>query len=102
MTREEFWTATPNEFNLRLEGWREQQEAQSRERWEQTRHLAYLSLLPHLDRKKRLKITDVLAFPWDEKPKPPSQSEQLETLRQAKEKWGMKLSEKLENNLENG
>lgn len=96
----EFWECTPTEFNLRLEGWREVQEAQSRERWEQTRHLAYLSLLPHVDKSKPLKITDVLKFPWDANPRQEPALERSDILSLMKSK-GLKLSGDMEKELKN-
>ena len=33
--------------------------------WERARYVGYLSMLPHVPSKKRLKITDLGRFPWE-------------------------------------
>lgn len=45
--------------------------------WERARYTAYLSMLPHVSGKRRLKITDLGRFPW-EKVQAPVFEEQTE------------------------
>jgi hypothetical protein len=61
----EFHLATPRYFANVLEGFQQQQDALSRERWTIARYQAQFFLSPHLKRGKRLKATDLGAFPWE-------------------------------------
>ena len=68
-TEREFRMMTPRYFHNAVRGC----EDVRREKWEQTRYQAYLSILPHVDRKKKLKVTDLGRFPWEGE-EPASQS----------------------------
>lgn len=99
ITSAELYGMTPRQFWNRLHGWEELQMKGHRERWEQTRTLAFWSLVPHIDsKKKELKKTDIEIFPWDnvaiEKPK----ITRAEILQKLKEK-GTTLSKNLNKEL---
>lgn len=61
-SEEEFWAMTPRFFYNATKGW----EANRREAWERSRYAGYLAILPHVDKKKKLKITDLGRFPWED------------------------------------
>ena len=61
----EFLSMTPRFFANAIEGY----ELAQRERWEQTRMLAYFTVSPHLNPKKANPTPQKLwPFPWDETP----------------------------------
>jgi len=67
LSYEELYGLTPRSFNNKLKGFNNHQEQQNQNGWEQTRTLMMSVLMPHT--KKKLKATDVLPLPWDNKPK---------------------------------
>ena len=71
--------------------------------WEQTRLISYWSasaLMPHLKKGKELRMTDIMPFHWDAKPKKSKVFTREEVMRLAKEKMKMNLSENLKNELD--
>lgn len=52
---------TPREFVATQKAYIERE----RRQWELARYSGYLSILPHTDKKKRLKISDLGLFPWE-------------------------------------
>lgn len=82
MSSAQFWEETPREFALRLDGYTKRQETEARDRWEQTRILAYYVAAPHL--KQSMTITKFFPLPWDdearEKNRPKLTEEQVQKL----------------------
>ena len=68
LSYEGLYGLTPRSFNNKLKGYNNSLDQQNRNGWEQTRTLMMSVLMPHT--KKKLKATDVLPFPWDNKIKP--------------------------------
>lgn len=58
----DFWQMTPRYFNALRKASIEKEQKE----WERARYIGYLSMLPHVSSKKRLKITDLGAFPWED------------------------------------
>ena len=56
---------TLDEFNIIYEEWNRYQTAQFRTTWEQTRFIAYCTIMPNL--KNKMKIEDLMRFEWDKK-----------------------------------
>jgi hypothetical protein len=102
MTPEELYATTPRQFHNRLNGWRGLREAQSREQHELVRLHVLLTKADLPKGKQSIGPTDIIAFPWEAKPKgsAPSPEEIRAMLKGAKEVWGMKLSPNLEKSLE--
>lgn len=63
-------TLEPEELGHIRKAWVEQQEANIRSRWEQSRFLAYCGMMPYQRKGKRLKPQDIITFPWEKKEKP--------------------------------
>lgn len=61
MGEEEFWRCTPIYFAARQKA----QSEKNRTSWEQTRLIAYYTLMPPVTR-GRLKMTDIIRFSWDQ------------------------------------
>ena len=65
---------TPDEMNMfdwrelmiKNDGYYNSVNNEYRLSWEQTRFLAYNSLLPYVGKSKILKPTDLIKFPWDQ------------------------------------
>ena len=65
---------TPDEMNMfdwrelmiKIDGYYNSVNNEYRLSWEQTRFLAYNSLLPYVGKSKILKPTDLIKFPWDQ------------------------------------
>ena len=65
---------TPDEMNMfdwrelmiKIDGYYNSVNNEYRLSWEQTRFLAYHSLLPYVGKSKILKPTDLIKFPWDQ------------------------------------
>lgn len=64
MGLEDFERCTPSEFRAIADAWREHRSFVRRESWEEVRTLAWCLLQSMTER--RLKMTDVLSFAWDE------------------------------------
>ena len=56
------------EFTAVCKAYNQKREAESRERWEQTRTLAAIIIQPHL--KKRITVQQLLPLPWDKRKDP--------------------------------
>ena len=61
----EVYALTPEELSPILEAWAERDEERRRERWEQTRLLAYFATLPYQKKGRRFRPQDLLPFPWE-------------------------------------
>ena len=59
----EVYALTPEELSPILEAWAERDEERRRERWEQTRLLAYFATLPYQKKGRRFRPQDLLPFP---------------------------------------
>jgi hypothetical protein len=65
---------TPDEMNMfdwrelmiKIDGYYNSVNNEYRLSWEQTRFIAYNSLLPYVGKSKILKPTDLIKFPWDQ------------------------------------
>ncbi len=65
---------TPDEMNMfdwreliiKIDGYYNSVNNEYRLSWEQTRFIAYNSLLPYVGKNKTLKPTDLIKFPWDQ------------------------------------
>lgn len=66
MSESEFYETSPRFFAARQRAWQRQQQ----EGWEQARYIGWLCIQPHIDTKRRIKITDLGRFPWEELKKP--------------------------------
>lgn len=63
MTDKDYYSTTPENLMLRIEGYREAQNRANREAWEQARMIGYWSISPHA--KKGLRPTSLVTFPWE-------------------------------------
>ncbi len=93
------YNLTPRQFHNRLNGWREQQLVEYRERHEIARLTAFLQKIEVGKGKKQIGPTDVIMFPWETasaKSNEPSPEAIREMSKGAKEVWGMKLAPRLE------
>jgi len=61
MPEEEFWASTPRYFAARQKAFIEMQQRE----WERARFVGWISIMPHLDPKRRVRITDVCRFEWE-------------------------------------
>jgi hypothetical protein len=68
------YNLTPRQFHNRLNGWREQQLVEYKERHELARLTAFLQKIETGKGKKQISVTDVMRFPWDN---PHTASQQL-------------------------
>ena len=59
-----FYSLTPREFYNISKGWRARKEGEERLSWEQTRSIMFTVASPNL-KKKNLKITEFMPFPWE-------------------------------------
>lgn len=53
------------ELMIKIDGYYNIVNNQYKLSWEQTRFVAYNSLLPHISKNKNLKPHDIIKFPWD-------------------------------------
>ena len=62
ISEDEFFDMNMRQFYARRHGYtqREQQE------WERARYVGYFSLMPHTGKRKRLRISDLGHFPWED------------------------------------
>ena len=63
MSRDDFERCTPQEFYKTWTHWNELREAELQGEWERLRYMGLFMLQPYS--KKRLKVTDVMQFPWE-------------------------------------
>jgi len=96
MSYDEFYNSTPRQFNNRYRGWEEIETKHHRTTWEQTRFIAYFNILPHVEKGKDFKETDLARFPWERSSENKKLLTREELLQKAIGK-GMKLSSKLSN-----
>lgn len=90
MSYECFCRCTPSEFHAIWQAWSEMREADERGAWERMRMQCLCSLQPYSQ--KRLKATDVMELPWDEKPKaaePVSDEELMRRYEAARKRMGL-------------
>lgn len=59
-----FYSLTPRQFNNCLKGFRSKEEIKEKANWERSRWQMYYSLVAFQGAEK-LRVEDVLAFPWD-------------------------------------
>lgn len=81
---DDFSALTPAQFDAIYAEWRSEQDNKNKGRWEQTRYLMWAILKPY-SKKKTLKPTDILSFPWDKTNKPKkkmTKAEREESLRE--------------------
>jgi len=62
------------------------------ESWEQTRWLGSVILQPHAKKNRTIKPSDLMKFPWDEKPKPKTAND--EKRQKLFEKWDAEMAAK--------
>lgn len=68
---------TPDEMNqfdfrelfIKIKSHFENKDAEYKRTWEQTRFMAYWSVMPHTGKNANLKPTDLIKFDWDNKTK---------------------------------
>tara|TARA_R110002074_G_scaffold129674_1_gene270952 strand:+ start:425 stop:715 length:291 start_codon:yes stop_codon:yes gene_type:complete len=82
---DELYSLTPRSFNNKLKGFQEHQSQLSQNAWEQTRTMMVAILMPHS--KKKLKATEILPFPWDNKNKPKKDLASKEHIQKVLEKY---------------
>lgn len=85
-----FCRCTPSEFHAVWQAWSEMREADERGAWERMRMQCLCSLQPYSQ--KRLKASDVMELPWDEKPKdaaPVSDEELMRRYEAARKRMGL-------------
>lgn len=58
---------TPDEFTAAVRGFRRKQEWEQQQEWERARWISTISLQPHTQKGHRIKPTDLVTFPWEEK-----------------------------------
>ena len=79
-----------------IAGASEAEDFRNREAWERERWLAATYLQPHLKKDSKLRLTDLIVFPWEQEPKQETRDE--ESARLAKEerwrKWDEKFAKK--------
>jgi hypothetical protein len=63
LTRSDFLSLTPEELKATMEVWRENRQAEYRDRWERTRLIAAFGVMPHS--KKIRRATDLWKFEWE-------------------------------------
>jgi len=81
----ELYELTPRSFNNKLKGFSDHYNQSNQDSWEQTRTIMIACLMPHS--KKKLRPTDVLPFPWDNKNKPKKEIASKEHIRKVLEKY---------------
>lgn len=69
LTRHDFMSMTPEEFNAVVWQWRRLEEARSRESWEQARLAGFLAVVPYCGKKVKLP-RDLFPFVWEQRPTP--------------------------------
>jgi hypothetical protein len=67
MNPDEFWNMLPREFFLKQHGFNDQVERNERNQWEMIRWQTAYLLQPHMKKGKKMKPTDLIKFPWEEK-----------------------------------
>ncbi|SFO04702.1 hypothetical protein SAMN05421741_11821 [Paenimyroides ummariense] len=78
----DFYALTPRSFTNIINGFRNKQYTESKERWEQIRYLFYASLKPHL--KGNPTLRSLMPLPWDNETDDPEANEtKIETPEQA-------------------
>ncbi len=81
---DDFSALTPAQFDAIYTEWRAEQDNEVKAGWEQTRSIMWAVLKPY-SKKKNLKPTDILPFPWDNSNKPKkkmTKAEREESLRE--------------------
>jgi len=76
---------TPRSFNNKLKGFSEHHNQSNQDSWERTRTIMIACLMPHS--KKKLRPTDVLPFPWDNKNKPKKEIASKEHIQKVLERY---------------
>ena len=87
LTPREFNRMSVSDFRATQRGFFEKMKIEARLQWETARFISYHSLLPYQKKGKRLKITDIARFEWEQTNEVP---ELTEKQKQALEKMGDK------------
>jgi len=82
-----FGDMTPREFANAVNGYAEDLDQASRERWEQSRLIAYYAVAPHMKKGKTMQAT--IPLPWDSRNtnedgnylEPPTEAQLMELMR---------------------
>jgi len=88
-----FYSLTPREFNNIFKGYSEKENAQLKLSWEQTRIIAYHSVMWGKDIPK---IVDFMPFLWEENEKETKPKPTRESINKTFEKWDNLIFEKQE------
>lgn len=67
MSADDYWSLPLRSVLNVIEGRREGEEARERAEWERTRWMAATYLQPHLKKNAKMKLTDLIEFPWEVK-----------------------------------
>ena len=89
----DLYELTPRSFNNKLEGFHNIREQGNQNEWEQTRLIIHACLSPHS--KKKLKPTEILPLPWDNKNKPKKNIASREHIENVIKKYEKIKAEKL-------
>ena len=70
MSAEDFYCADFRDVMDAIKGFNQMKQLEFRNRWEQTRWLATISLQPYSGKGKTIKMTDLIQFDWEKSEKP--------------------------------
>ncbi len=85
LSYEGLYELTPRSFNNKIKGFSEHHTKSNQDSWERTRTIMIACLMPHS--KKKLRPTDVLPFPWDNKNKPKKEIASKEHIQKVLERY---------------
>lgn len=66
LSADDFWSLTLRSVTNIMQGRAQAEDARERGHWERTRWAAATYLQPHLKKGSKLKLTDLISFPWEE------------------------------------
>ncbi len=69
MRENDFWASTLRSIVNRIDGYYKHYELQNHESWERARMIAFFAVTPHTKKGKIKSPSDLIKFPWENKPK---------------------------------
>jgi hypothetical protein len=95
MSSADFWTSTLQSVILIITGRQEAEQHQEREAWERTRWMAATFLQPHLKKGAKMRLQDLIEFPWERIEKPAQvEPEKIQRRQKRFSKWDEEMKKK--------
>jgi hypothetical protein len=95
MSNADFWGSTLGSIVITIAGRQEAEQHQEREAWERSRWIAATFLQPHLKKGAKMRLQDLIEFPWERVEKPAIVNpEKLQQRQKRFSKWDEEIRKK--------